>query len=41
MVAAKILGVELFPDTEPNRAYVEIKSPEGTGLDKERRVVTG
>ncbi len=33
MVNAKILGVELFPDTEPNRAFVEIKSPEGTGLD--------
>ena len=33
MVSAKILGVELFPDTEPNRAFVEIKSPEGTGLD--------
>ena len=29
MVSAKILGVELFPDTEPNRAFVEIKSPEG------------
>ncbi len=26
-------GVELFPDTEPNRAFVEIKSPEGTSLD--------
>ncbi|PLX97028.1 MAG: AcrB/AcrD/AcrF family protein [Desulfuromonas sp.] len=25
-------GVELFPDTEPNRAYVEIKAPEGTNL---------
>jgi len=22
MVSAKILGVELFPDTEPNRAFV-------------------
>ena len=26
-------GVELFPDTEPNRAYIEIKAPEGTNLD--------
>ncbi|WP_303721629.1 efflux RND transporter permease subunit [Malonomonas rubra] len=26
-------GVELFPDIEPNRAFVEIKAPEGTNLD--------
>ncbi len=26
-------GVELFPETEPNRAFVEIKAPEGTSLD--------
>ena len=26
-------GVELFPDIEPNLAYVEIKAPEGTNLD--------
>lgn len=26
-------GVELFPDTEPNRAFIEIKAPEGTSLD--------
>lgn len=26
-------GVELMPDIEPNRAYVEIKAPEGTNLD--------
>ncbi len=26
-------GVELFPDSDPNRAYVEIKAPEGTSLD--------
>ncbi|MFO7577811.1 MAG: efflux RND transporter permease subunit [Pelovirga sp.] len=26
-------GVELFPDTEPNRAFVEIEAPEGTSLD--------
>jgi len=25
-------GVELFPDMEPNRAFVEIKAPEGTSL---------
>lgn len=26
-------GVELFPDTEPNRAFVEIEAPIGTSLD--------
>ncbi|MDO3380062.1 efflux RND transporter permease subunit [Geoalkalibacter halelectricus] len=26
-------GVELFPDIEPNLAYVEISAPEGTNLD--------
>ncbi|MFA5516396.1 MAG: efflux RND transporter permease subunit [Desulfuromonadales bacterium] len=26
-------GVELFPETEPNRAYVEIKAPEGASLE--------
>lgn len=26
-------GVELFPDTEPNNAFVEIKAPEGANLD--------
>ncbi|MBE0595738.1 MAG: efflux RND transporter permease subunit [Desulfuromonadales bacterium] len=25
-------GVELFPDTEPNRAFIEIKAPEGASL---------
>lgn len=25
-------GVELFPDIEPNRAFVEIRAPEGTNL---------
>lgn len=25
-------GIELFPDMEPNRAFVEIKAPEGTSL---------
>ncbi len=37
-------GVELFPDTEPNRAYVEIKAPEGTNLeasDQIARIVEG
>jgi len=33
LVGAKVLGVELFPDTEPNRAFVEVKAPEGTSLD--------
>ena len=37
MVSANILGVELFPDTEPNRAFVEIKAPEGTGLETSDR----
>lgn len=26
-------GVELFPDIQPNRAFVEIKAPEGTNLE--------
>ena len=26
-------GVEFFPETEPRRAYVHIKAPEGTNLD--------
>lgn len=26
-------GLEFMPDTEPNRAFVEIKAPEGTRLD--------
>ena len=26
-------GVELFPDSEPNRAFVEIKAPEGANLE--------
>jgi CzcA family heavy metal efflux pump len=26
-------GVELFPEIEPNRAFVEIKTPEGTNLE--------
>ncbi|MDT8424005.1 MAG: efflux RND transporter permease subunit [Desulfuromonadales bacterium] len=39
MIAAVMLftlfsaGVEFFPDGEPNRAFVELKSPEGTGLE--------
>ena len=34
IVAYAILGhgVELFPDIEPNRAFIEIKAPEGTNL---------
>ncbi|MBW6509751.1 MAG: efflux RND transporter permease subunit [Desulfuromonadales bacterium] len=26
-------GVELFPDTQPNRAFIEIEAPVGTNLD--------
>ncbi|WP_022851495.1 efflux RND transporter permease subunit [Limisalsivibrio acetivorans] len=29
-------GVELFPDVEPERAYVEIKAPEGTNIERSR-----
>ncbi len=32
LVAARVIGVELFPEVEPNRAFVEIKAPEGTSL---------
>ncbi|MBW2147352.1 MAG: efflux RND transporter permease subunit [Deltaproteobacteria bacterium] len=31
-------GVELFPDVEPNRAYIAIKAPEGTSLDETDRI---
>lgn len=31
-------GVELFPDIEPNRAFVEIKAPEGTNLEASNRL---
>jgi multidrug efflux pump len=32
-------GVEFFPETEPRRAYVHIKTPEGTNLDASDRIV--
>jgi multidrug efflux pump subunit AcrB len=32
-------GTEFFPDTEPRRAYVHIKSPEGTNLDTSDSIV--
>jgi CzcA family heavy metal efflux pump len=31
-------GVEFLPDTEPNRAFVEIKAPDGTSLDASNRL---
>ncbi len=31
-------GVQFFPEVEPNRAYITIKSPEGTNLDKTDRI---
>ncbi len=31
-------GVELFPDIEPNRAFVEIKAPEGANLEASDRL---
>lgn len=31
-------GVELFPETEPNRAFVDIKAPEGTNLEASDRL---
>jgi CzcA family heavy metal efflux pump len=31
-------GIELFPEIEPNRAIVEIKMPEGTGLEAGNRL---
>ncbi len=31
-------GVELFPDIEPNVAYVQIKAPEGTNLDASNQI---
>jgi multidrug efflux pump subunit AcrB len=33
-------GTEFFPDTEPRRAYVNIKMPEGTNLDTSDELVT-
>ena len=32
-------GVEFFPETEPRRAYVFLKAPEGTNLDASDRLV--
>jgi len=32
-------GTEFFPDTEPKRAYVHIKAPEGTNLDTSDKLV--
>ncbi len=32
-------GVEFFPETEPRRAYVYLKAPEGTNLDASDRLV--
>jgi multidrug efflux pump len=32
-------GVEFFPETDPNRAYVHIRAPEGTSLDTSDRLV--
>jgi multidrug efflux pump len=32
-------GSEFFPDTEPRRAYVHIKAPEGTNLDASDKLV--
>jgi multidrug efflux pump len=41
-IAAFILfgkGAEFFPETEPKRAYVNIKAPEGTNLDTSDKLV--
>jgi len=32
-------GTEFFPETEPRRAYVQIKAPEGTNLDASDEIV--
>jgi multidrug efflux pump len=32
-------GTEFFPDTEPRRAYVHVKTPEGTNLDTSDSIV--
>jgi multidrug efflux pump len=32
-------GVEFFPETDPRRAYVNIKAPEGTNLDTSDKLV--
>jgi len=33
-------GTEFFPETEPRRAYVHIKAPEGTNLDASDKLVS-
>ncbi len=33
-------GTEFFPETEPRRAYVYVKAPEGTNLDASDRLVS-
>jgi multidrug efflux pump len=33
-------GTEFFPETEPRRAYVHIKAPEGTNLDTSDKLVS-
>jgi multidrug efflux pump subunit AcrB len=33
-------GTEFFPETEPKRAYINIKAPEGTNLDTSDKLVT-
>ncbi len=33
-------GTEFFPETEPRRAYVHIKAPEGTNLEASDRIVS-
>jgi multidrug efflux pump len=33
-------GTEFFPETEPRRAYVDIKAPEGTNLNASDRLVS-
>ena len=33
-------GTEFFPETEPKRAYVNIKAPEGTNLDTSDKLVS-
>jgi multidrug efflux pump subunit AcrB len=33
-------GTEFFPDTEPRRAYVHLKAPEGTNLDTSDNLVS-
>jgi multidrug efflux pump subunit AcrB len=41
-IAAFVLfgkGTEFFPETEPRRAYVNIKAPEGTNLDTSDKLV--